>query len=150
MPLPALIVPRVYLDDRTLVAGTSGILRGDFIGLSFRPTSTFAETDGFSSVASGFLSEGGYLTIERREFARPDGPADLTPRIVADRIYLRETTGSVGAYSPAASGGIVLFTDTDGRLVLATDNLLEDNVEYEYRAVLTNRWGNRMSSRWTP
>ena len=95
------IIPRAYRYNPTgtdiLVPGTTGLVNGHYVGLSFRAGSTFPSDDDFS----GPNTEGGYLLVERREFSHPERPANLTPKPVGGRVYLRDTGGSPGAYTPS-------------------------------------------------
>ena len=135
--------PRVYNRSDELQPGTEGLIPGSYIGLDISVTGTTAAADGFH-VANG---EGGFVLVERREHARDEGDVDETPRIVSDRIRPTGTTGAVGAFRPSFSP---LFTDSAGRGVVFRDYRVERRVEYEYRLVAVNRFGNRAYSAWVP
>lgn len=140
-------VPRVYQADDTIVGGLSGLLRGDYVGLNWVPTSAVADRDGFA-VTGG---EGGILLFERREFdAGPLRPADLTPRAASGRITLHSATVDPSGVGWRPQPDSVLFEDDEGRHVIFRDRQVEPGVEYEYRVLLVNRYGNVYRGPWVP
>lgn len=138
--------PRVYDRNFRVVGGFSGLLPGASIGLSATPIGTTPNVSDY--VRTG--GEGGYIVFERREYSRQDGgDVDRIPRIISARIRPSGVTGSAGAWTPQwRSTDDVTYTG--GGVRVWFDQFVTSGVQYEYRVVSVNRYGNRVYSTWVP
>ena len=146
--------PRVYRADGTitttantgLASVTNGLIPGQSIGLSVNVVGTVPNRADLVDVISdtGIVN---FLVIQRREYARTSGlDVDRTPRLVSGRIFINTIGGTAGAYVPTFR----VLNDNGGVDAIFFDYLLESGVQYEYRGVWINQYGNRVYSGWMP
>ena len=90
-PPAVTILPRVYNAADVEQPGSSGLIQGQYVGLDVSTTSAL------SLILTDFHtddSEGGYLVIERREYARPTGVVDERPKIISPKIRPTGVSGN--------------------------------------------------------
>ena len=135
--------PRVYDRDDNLQPGLTGVIPGRYVGLDISVDGNLAAADGFHT-ADG---EGGYVVVERKEYDRPSGEVNETPKILLPLLRPSGTTGTAPNIKPTFTP---LFTDSAGRQVVFRDYQVERGVQYLYRLKAVNRYGNSVTSAWSP